>query len=189
MVAGGLVLSGCGGDDDTTAEPPAASPTVLATASSTPNAVPSSTPDAGSADNAQLLAEIVEKVDETAPGFAQIVQNIPKRKLAIYWKGAPPAEVKALEGTSGTGVEVTIVAAKLSKADTDAAIRRIAQAAGAGKVPNPDSISVNKDYSGLVIGFSEAHYAANNTSANRAKYEEAAKVPVTIGRAGEHAPD
>ena len=112
---------------------------------------PTETPEPGVdlEANAQLLAEVVDKIDESAKGFAQILQNPAKLKLHIYWKGEPPAEVKALEGTTGTGVEVVLVEAKLSKADVNAAIARISQAAQAGTVPAPDSISANKDYSGI----------------------------------------
>ena len=107
---------------------------------------------------------MVDKIDESAKGFAQILQNPAKLKLHIYWKGEPPAEVKALEGTTGTGVEVVLVEAKLSKADVNAAITRISQAVQAGTVPAPDSISANKDYSGITIGFIESRLAANNNA-------------------------
>ncbi len=187
-LAGGLVLAGCGSDDDTVAEPPAASPTAVVSSSPEPA---QETPEPGIdlEANAQLLAEVVEDIDESAKGFAQVLQNAAKLKIHIYWKGEPPAAVKALEGTTGTGVEVILVEAKLSRTDVNAAITRISQAAQAGKVPAPDSISANKDYSGIVIGFVESRLAANNNATVRAKYEEVAKVPVTIGATTAHAPD
>jgi hypothetical protein len=189
MLAGGLALAGCGGsDDDPVAEPPAASPTAVVPPRPQP-AEETPEPGVDLEANAQLLAEVVEKIDESAKGFAQILQNAAKLKLHVYWKGEPPAEVKALEGTTGTGVEVILVEAKLSKADVNAAITRISQAAQAGKVPAPDSISANKDYSGITIGFVPSRLAANNNAAVRAKYEEIAKVPVTIATSGEHALD
>jgi hypothetical protein len=192
VLAGGLVLTACGGGSDDEQPVAASTPTVENTASAEPSAVTSTEPGAIGADldlNARLLTDVVEGIDENAKGFAQIVQNIPKRKLTIYWKGTPPQSVTALKGTSGTGVEVAIVDAKLSKADVDAAITRISQAAQAGRVSAPDSISANKDFSGIVVGFTEAHYAANNNATVRAKYEAVAKVPVTIGQAATHASD
>jgi hypothetical protein len=192
VLAGGLALSACGGGSDKQEPVAESTPTVESTPSSEPSATTSTQPADVGADldlNARLLNDIVEGIDENAKGFAQVVQNIPKRKLTIYWKGTPPQSVAALKGTSGTGVEVAIVDAKLSKADVDAAITRVAQAAEAGRVPSPDSISANKDYSGIVIGFTEAHYAANNNASTRAKYEDVAKVPVTIAQAASHASD
>lgn len=185
----GLALAGCGGSDDNVAEPPAASPTAVASSSPEPTAEATPEPEVDLDANAQLLAEIVDEIDESAKGFAQILQNAAKLKLHIYWKGEPPAEVKALEGTTGTGVEVILVDAKLSKADVNAAIARISQAVQAGTVPAPDSISANKDFSGITIGFIESRRAANSNATVRAKYEAVAKVPVTIAGAAEHAPD
>jgi hypothetical protein len=192
VLVGGLALTGCGGGSDPEVPVAASTPTVEDTASPEPSATLSTQPADVGADldlNARLLNDVVEGIDENAKGFAQIVQNIPKRKLTIYWKGAPPAKVAALKGTSGTGVEVVIVESKLSKADVDEAITRISQAAQAGRVPSPDSISANKDFSGIVVGFTEAHYAANNNASVRAKFEEVAKVPVTIAQAATHASD
>jgi hypothetical protein len=192
MLGGGLALTACGGGSDNEVPVAASTPTAGATASAEPSGTVSSEPADVGADlelNARLLNEIVEGIDETAKGYAQVVQNIPKRKLTIYWKGTPPRSVAALKGTSGTGVEVVLVQAKLSKADVDAAISRISQAAQAGRVPAPDSISANKDFSGIVIGFVESRYGANNNAAVRAKYEDVAKVPVTIAQAASHASD
>ncbi|MBA3742840.1 hypothetical protein [Sporichthya sp.] len=184
-----LALAGCGGsDDDDVAEPPAPSPTATAS-SAEPTAEETPEPGVDLEANAQLLAEIVDEIDESAKGFAQILQNPAKLKVHIYWKGQPPAEVKALEGTTGTGVEVILVEARLSKADVNTAIARISQAAQVGTVPAPDSISANKDFSGITIGFLESRFAANNNASVRGKYEAVAKVPVTIAAAAQHAPD
>jgi hypothetical protein len=192
VLAGGLALTGCGGGSDDEVPVAAATPSVEQTPSAGPSASTSTAPGDIGADlelNASLLNDVVAGIDENAKGFAQVVQNIPKRKLTIYWKGTPPAKVAALKGTSGTGVEVVIVQSKLSKADVDAAITRISQAAQSGRVPQPDSISANKDFSGIVVGFTEEHFAANNNASVRTRYESVAKVPVTIARAASHALD
>jgi hypothetical protein len=97
--------------------------------------------------------------------------------------------VRDLAGTTGTGVQVVIVQTKLSKADVEAAIRRISAAAAAGKVPTPDSILANRDFDGIVIGFVKSRFPSYDNATVRAQFESAAKVPVTIAQAGEHAPD
>jgi len=192
VLAGGLVLTACGGgSDDNDVSEPAATTVADVTPSANPSAEPTESADPGTdlELNARLLTDIVDGIDESAKGFAQVVQNVAKRKLTIYWKGTPPPAVASLKGTTGTGVEIAIVDAKLSKADVDAAIGRISQAAQAGKVPAPDSISANKDFSGIVIGFVASRYSANNNASVRAKYEDVAKVPVTIAQAASHASD
>lgn len=184
-----LAVTGCGSDDDLVAEPPVASPTAVAPLSPQPTATATPEPGVDLEANAQLLAEVADRIDESAKGFAQILHNAAKRKLHIYWKGEPPAEVLALEGITGTGVEVILVETKLSKDDVSAAIERISRAAQAGKVPTPDSISANKDFSGVVIGFIPSRFGQNNNAAVRGRYEAAGKVPVTIVTSAEHALD
>ncbi|HUR75524.1 MAG TPA: hypothetical protein VMZ00_14680 [Sporichthya sp.] len=189
LLTGGLGMAGCGSGDDPVAEPPVTSPTAVAPSTAQPTAEQTPEPGVDLEANAQLLAEVVDQIDESAKGFAQILQNAAKLKLHIYWKGEPPANVRALVGTTGTGVEVILVEAKLSRADVNAAIARISQAAQAGTVPAPDSISANKDFSGITIGFVQSRLAANSSASLRGKYEAIAKVPVTIAGSSDHAPD
>jgi hypothetical protein len=109
--------------------------------------------------------------------------------MTIYWKGEPPAAVRALEGTTDSGVDVEIVEAKVSKSELDDGRKQILAAARSGKLPEPDSISVNDNFDGLVVGFMKARFAASTTAAIKAAFRSIAKVAVSFVVVAEQALD
>lgn len=194
-----ISLAGCGGSGDEPSENVAVdSPSSAAASASAPAAsspAPSATANGVTLPvgirirNQQLLDEVAAQIPQGKDGFARIVTDLNALGMTIYWKGEPPPAVRKLEGTTDSGVDVEIAAAKVSKSDLDAARKRILAAAKAGQIPEPDSIAVNNDFDGLDVGFLKARYDANTTAAIRAKYRAIAKLAIVFVVAAQHALD
>lgn len=179
-----LTLAGCGGGGDAQSAavdaPSTPAPSIPVPAAPTASAAATAVtlPVGTRVHNQRLLDEVAAQIPQGRRGFARIVTDLGTLGLTLYWKGVPPASVRALAGTTDSGVEVEIVEAAVSKAELDAAIKRIIAAARAGRVAEPDSIVVNDNFDGLTLGFVKARFGANSTGPRRAAYRKLAKLPV-----------
>jgi hypothetical protein len=134
----------------------------------------------------ELLDRAAAHVDEQAPGFAQIRINVPELRLAVYWKGQPPASVRRLQQSPPPGVSVEVIACDFSRRDIQAAEARIQAAARSGTLPTPDSMAASADYDGLEVGFAATRPADATSEVSRAKFQGVAKMRVAFVEAPPH---
>lgn len=104
------------------------------------------------------MSKIVKNDGGNDPHYATSSVSIEQQTATIYWKGAVPKLVRDLEGTTATGVRVSIVPAAYSQRDASRAAHDLIAAGRRGAIPQPNGVALSNTGDSLVVGFSAADF-------------------------------
>ena len=97
------------------------------------------------------LGAAIEGNGERSPSFARSSVDVDNLTAEIMWKGEVPEPIRDLEGTTKSGVRITIVGVPYSQGDITAAAEEIFDLARKEDLPLPAGISATEQFDGLKV--------------------------------------
>lgn len=129
------------------------------------------------------LQKYLEGYPQVVSGYAEHSASAETKVVEIKWKGDPPADVRALEGTHDSGVTVRIVDVTYSLNDMTAASEAIFTGARQGLVPMPISGGGNQAFDGVEVAYSadELKHLDQTTLTNQLTRRTGIPTTVVVG--------
>ena len=117
---------------------------------------------------------------EKDPAYARGTVDVERLTMMLMWKGQPPRAIQAMEGTTASGVKITIVDVPYSQGDISAGARKIFKLARDGEIPLPVSAGTNGAFDGQEVSFTVEQLAVIDRTALSVRLERLTGIPTAL---------
>lgn len=126
------------------------------------------------------LEEYLERYPSMPSGYADHSGDAATLQAVVKWKGNPPPAVLALEGTTSSGVKISVLRVNYSLNEIEAAARAIYKEAQDEEIPLPNHIGASDAFDGLDVAYSQTRLARLNPADLSKRLESVTDIPVRV---------